>query len=112
MHDYLFEPIGLVGLADPLRPEVPAAIALARGAGVRVVMITGDAPLTARSIADQAGLPAGPVLSGSNLQALEPGHPAGPVGEGLAEVSVFARVLPQQKPFRQRSGLRSGWDRP
>ena len=97
LHDYLFEPIGLVGLADPLRPEVPAAIALARGAGVRVVMITGDAPLTARSIADQAGLPAGPVLSGSDLQALEAGHPAGPVGEGLAEVSVFARVLPQQK---------------
>lgn len=97
VHDYLFEPIGLVGLADPLRPEVPAAIALARGAGVRVVMITGDAPLTARSIADQAGLPAGPVLSGSDLQALEAGHPAQPMGAGLAEVSVFARVLPQQK---------------
>ena len=97
VHDYLFEPIGLIGLADPLRPEVPAAIALARGAGVRVVMITGDAPLTARSIADQAGLPAGPVLSGADLQALEAGHPAGPVGEGLAGVSVFARVLPQQK---------------
>jgi Ca2+-transporting ATPase len=97
VHDYLFEPIGLVGLADPLRPEVPAAIALARGAGVRVVMITGDAPLTARSIADQAVLPAGPVLSGSDLQALEAGHPAQPMGAGLAEVSVFARVLPQQK---------------
>jgi Ca2+-transporting ATPase len=97
VHDYLFEPIGLVGLADPLRPEVPAAIALARGAGVRVVMITGDAPLTARSIADQAGLPAGPVLSGSDLQALEAGRAAGPEGDGLAQVSVFARVLPQQK---------------
>jgi Ca2+-transporting ATPase len=97
VHDYLFEPIGLVGLADPLRPEVPAAIALAQGAGVRVVMITGDAPLTARSIADQAGLPAGPVLSGSDLQALEAGPTAGPVGEGLAQASVFARVLPQQK---------------
>ena len=97
VHDYLFEPIGLVGLADPLRPEVPAAIALARGAGVRVVMITGDAPLTARSIADQAGLPAGPVLSGSDLQALEVVPTAGPVGEGLAQASVFARVLPQQK---------------
>jgi Ca2+-transporting ATPase len=97
VHDYLFEPIGLVGLADPLRPDVPAAIALARGAGLRVVMITGDAPLTARSIADQAGLPAGPVLSGSDLQALEAGHPGVPMGAGLAEVSVFARVLPQQK---------------
>jgi Ca2+-transporting ATPase len=97
VHDYLFDPIGLVGLADPLRPEVPAAIALARGAGVRVVMITGDAPVTARSIAEQAGLPPGPVLSGSDLQALEAGAAAGPLGEGLAQVSVFARVLPQQK---------------
>mgnify|MGYP003334547680 CR=1 FL=1 len=72
VHDYLFEPIGLVGLADPLRPDVPAAIARAREAGMRVVMITGDAPETARAIADQAGLPADPL-------------------------SVFARVLPQQK---------------
>ena len=97
VHDYLFEPIGLVGLADPLRAEVPAAIAQARGAGVRVVMITGDAPLTARAIAEQAGLPAGPLLSGSDLQALEVGQPAMPVGVDLAQVSVFARVLPQQK---------------
>jgi Ca2+-transporting ATPase len=97
VHDFLFEPIGLVGLADPLRPEVPAAIALAQRAGLRVVMITGDAPLTARSIADQAGLPAGPVLSGSDLRALGAAHPAGPIAEGLARVSVFARVLPQQK---------------
>jgi|688.fasta_scaffold02018_38 Ca2+-transporting ATPase len=97
VHDYLFEPIGLVGLADPLRPEVPAAIALARGAGVRVVMITGDAPQTARAIADQAGLPQGPLLSGADLQALESGAGGGGRGDGLGEVSVFARVLPQQK---------------
>ncbi|MCS5693958.1 HAD-IC family P-type ATPase [Cyanobium sp. FGCU-6] len=92
VHDYLFEPIGLVGLADPLRSDVPAAIALARGAGIRVVMITGDAPQTARAIADQAGLPAGPVLSGAELQDMEPGR-----GNDLGHVSVFARVLPQQK---------------
>ena len=97
VHDYLFEPIGLVGLADPLRAEVPAAIALARGAGVRVVMITGDAPLTARSIAEQAGLPAGLVLSGSDLLAMEAGERPGQSAERLAQVSVFARVLPQQK---------------
>jgi Ca2+-transporting ATPase len=93
VHDYLFEPIGLVALADPLRPEVPAAIARARGAGVRVVMISGDAPLTARSIADQAGLPPGPVLCGADLQGLE----AGKRLAGLGQVTVFARVLPQQK---------------
>jgi Ca2+-transporting ATPase len=92
VHDYLFEPIGLVGLADPLRHDVPAAIALARGAGIRVVMITGDASQTARAIAEQAGLPAGPVLTGAELQALQT---AG--GTDLSRVSVFARVLPKQK---------------
>jgi len=92
VHDYPFEPIGLVGLADPLRQDVPAAIALARRAGIRVVMITGDAPQTARAIADQAGLPAGAVLSGAELRAADRGTAA-----ALSQASVFARVLPQQK---------------
>ena len=93
VHDYQFVPVGLIGLADPLRPEVPAAIARAAGAGVRVVMITGDGPETARSIADQAGLPPGPVLSGAELETLTPPQ----LAEQLGRVSVFARVLPQQK---------------
>lgn len=93
VHDYLFEPAGLIALADPLRAEVPAAIARARGAGVRVVMITGDAPQTARAIADQAGLPPGPVLGGADLEALGPAE----LASRVAQVSVFARVLPQQK---------------
>jgi Ca2+-transporting ATPase len=105
VHDYLFEPIGLVGLADPLRQNVPDAIALARGAGIRVVMLTGDAPQTARAIAEQAGLPSGPVLTGSDLQPLEAGGWQGALPKGggaapaedLSRVSVFARVLPQQK---------------
>lgn len=93
VHGYLFEPVGFLALADPLRPDVPAAIATARGAGVRVVMITGDSPVTARSIADQAGLPPGRVLSGPELDALTPQALAAAIGE----VSVFARVMPQQK---------------
>ena len=93
VHDYLFEPVGLIALADPLRAEVPAAIARAHGAGVRVVMITGDGPQTARAIADQAGLAPGPVLSGADLETFSPRELAGQV----AQVSVFARVLPQQK---------------
>ncbi|MDM7951609.1 MAG: HAD-IC family P-type ATPase [Cyanobium sp. CZS 25K] len=92
-HDYLFEPVGFVALADPLRADVPAAIATAQGAGVRVVMITGDSPVTARSIADQAGLPPGPVLSGHELSHLEPQA----LAASIAEMSVFARVMPQQK---------------
>jgi Ca2+-transporting ATPase len=93
VHGYLFEPVGFLALADPLRPEVPAAIATARGAGVRVVMITGDSPVTARSIADQAGLPPGPVLSGPELDALTPQE----LAVSIREVAVFARVMPQQK---------------
>ena len=55
-HDFDFEFLGLVGLEDPLRDSVPAAVAECSAAGIRVVMITGDHPTTARSIARQAGL--------------------------------------------------------
>jgi len=93
LHDFAFNPLGLIGLADPIRPEVPAAIATAHQAGVRVVMITGDGPTTARSVANQAGLPPGPVLTGSDLERLTPEE----LVERVKEVSVFARVMPQQK---------------
>ncbi len=93
LHDYPFEPVGLIALADPLRPEVPAAIARAAGAGVRVVMITGDGPQTARAIADQAGLPPGPVLGGADLEGLSLQQ----LAEQVSQVSVFARVRPEQK---------------
>ena len=55
-HAFQFRLLGLVGLADPIRPEVPAAIQECDTAGIRVVMITGDFAGTARSIARQAGL--------------------------------------------------------
>ena len=93
VHDYLFEPVGLIGLADPLRADVPAAVHRARLAGVRVVMITGDGPTTARSIADQAGLPPGAVLTGDQLAALSPAE----LAEAGRRVAVFARVRPEQK---------------
>ena len=92
-HDYVFQPLGLIGLADPLRAEVPGAIATARGAGVRIVMVTGDSPVTARSIADQAGLPPGPVVSGTQLEGLS----AQALAALCPQVCVFARVMPQQK---------------
>lgn len=93
VHDFPFKPLGLLGLADPLRSEVPAAIVEARQAGLRVVMITGDGPTTARSIADQAGLPPGPVLSGTDLESLSPAV----LAERVRQVDVFARVMPAQK---------------
>ncbi|MEJ5210340.1 MAG: HAD-IC family P-type ATPase, partial [Burkholderiales bacterium] len=63
-HDFDLRFLGLLGLEDPLRPEIPAAVAECQRAGIRVVMITGDYPATARAIARQAGLPAEEVLSG------------------------------------------------
>jgi Ca2+-transporting ATPase len=100
-HAFLFEPLGFIGLADPLRSDVAEAIAIAQQAGVRVVMITGDGPVTARAIADQAGLPPGPVLCGDDLVSRS-GDSGSSAKEGgllrlVKEVSVFARVLPQQK---------------
>ena len=93
LHAFLFHPLGLIGLADPIRPEVPAAIASAQGAGVRVLMITGDGPTTARSVADQAGLPPGPLLTGADLDRLTPAA----LAEAVRAVPVFARVMPRQK---------------
>ena len=92
-HDFEFRFIGLIGLADPLRPEVPAAVAECRAAGVRVVMITGDHPRTAGAIAAQAGIDGGRVLTGPDLAAMDEGTFA----DAVAGCCVFARVSPQQK---------------
>ncbi len=94
--DYTF--LGLIALEDPLRADVPAAIAQCRQAGIRVVMITGDHPATARSIAAQAGL-VGPleqplrVVSGAELAAMD----AAALALRLADTSIFCRVQPAQK---------------
>ncbi|WP_353205160.1 cation-translocating P-type ATPase [Sphingomonas sp.] len=84
---------GLVGLADPLRASVPGAVAECRSAGIRVVMITGDYAATARSIATQAGIAAGDVLTGTDLAALDDTA----LAERLKSVTVFARIMPEQK---------------
>ena len=70
-HDFDFEFIGLIGLADPLRPEVPAAVAECLTAGIRVVMITGDHPRTARAIAASAGIDSREVITGTELESME-----------------------------------------
>jgi Ca2+-transporting ATPase len=86
-------PVGLWGMSDPPRPGVPEAIAAAGEAGVRTVMITGDAPRTAASIARQVGLPDAPILTGAELSTLpEPERDA-----RIREAHVFARVEPLHK---------------
>ena len=89
--------LGLVGLEDPPRPEVPAAIARCREAGIRVLMVTGDAPRTAVAIAREVGLVAGEtprVITGDRLQRLSPTQLQ--LALDVPEL-VFARVSPEQK---------------
>ena len=92
-HDFAFEWLGLIGLTDPLRPEIPQAMAECQSAGIRVIMITGDYPATAQVIAQQAGLPPGQTLTGDALDQLsdEALHAL------LPQVSVCARISPHQK---------------
>jgi Ca2+-transporting ATPase len=88
--------LSLLGLAlfwDPPRTEVPDAVHIALDAGIRVVMITGDHPATALSIAHQIGIPGVRVLTGEDLA----GYLPEALKEALAEVNVFARVRPEQK---------------
>jgi Ca2+-transporting ATPase len=92
-HDYDYVLTGLVGLADPIRASVPGAVSECRSAGLRVVMITGDYAATARSIAAQAGIAEGDVLTGDELPALDDAT----LAERLKTVTVFARIMPEQK---------------
>lgn len=85
---------GLVGLADPVREDVPPAIRECYSAGIRVVMITGDYPVTAQAIARQIGLPAeGGVLTGPELDQMSDAE----LQRRVESVSLYARVVPQQK---------------
>jgi Ca2+-transporting ATPase len=85
--------LGLMGLADPLRAEVPAAVDQCHTAGIRVIMITGDYPATAANIASRAGLPDCGVLDGGALDRLDDAA----LRERLARVTVCARISPLQK---------------
>jgi Ca2+-transporting ATPase len=91
--DFAFEFLGLVGLADPLRPSASAAVAECRSAGVKVVMITGDYPATARAIARQAGLDAEDLVTGDELEAMGDEE----LARRLRAATVFARIMPEQK---------------
>jgi Ca2+-transporting ATPase len=90
---FAFEFMGLVGLADPLRPGVRDAVASCRSAGIRVVMITGDYPATAKAIAHEAGLDVAHVVTGEDLRALS----AADLSRTVKTATVFARIMPDQK---------------
>jgi Ca2+-transporting ATPase len=92
--DYKYQLLGLIGLADPPRETVPAAVKECYHAGIRIIMITGDYPGTALAIAKQIGLKnpeeiiTGPELSKMSEQEL---------AQRIDKVTVFARVVPEQK---------------
>jgi len=93
-HDFAFRLVGLLALSDPVRPGVPEAIAECRKAGIRVLMITGDYPGTAQSIAREIGLPnPEDVVTGPELERMDDATLAARV----REAGLFARMVPEQK---------------
>lgn len=87
--------IGMAAMTDPLRPETRAAVAAAKEAGIRPVMITGDHPDTAASIARKAGIcgPGGKTVTGPQLDAMGEKE----LDRELEDITVFARVSPEHK---------------
>jgi len=87
--------VGLVGMMDPARPEVKAAIEKARRAGIRTAMVTGDYADTARAIAVEIGLlrPGGQVITGAELETMSDEQ----LVPRIDHTDVFARVSPEHK---------------
>jgi P-type Ca2+ transporter type 2C len=93
-HDFPFEFIGLVGLSDPVRPTVAAAIQECYSAGIRVVMITGDYPETAQTIARQVGLmQMGAIVTGAELDGMSDAE----LEQRIQSTNIFARAVPEHK---------------
>jgi len=85
--------LGLIGLADPLRSTVPAAVRECRSAGIRVVMVTGDYPATASAIGAQAGFDARGVITGAELESMSDAA----LALQAQDTTIFARIMPEQK---------------
>ncbi len=93
-HDFNFVFAGFVGLSDPLREGVASSIAVCQSAGIRVIMITGDYPETAKNIARKIGLvPYDTVITGQQLSEVDDEQ----FLKVIDNVSVFARITPEQK---------------
>lgn len=93
-HDFDFEFLGLIGLSDPIRENVPFAVAECYKAGIRVVMITGDYPVTATNIGREIGIQNPELfITGSELEQLSEDE----LCKRIGNVNIFARVVPEQK---------------
>ena len=85
--------IGVVGIADPPRPEVPEAISAAKNAGIRIMMITGDSQKTAKAIGSKVGLNATQHLMGKDIDTKEDGE----LSKILQSEVIFSRTTPEHK---------------
>lgn len=93
-HDFDFEFVGLVGLSDPVRKNVPDAVKECYRAGIRVIMITGDYPVTAKNIGKSIGIKKPELcITGSELKVMQEDE----LCERIKDVNIFARVIPEQK---------------
>ncbi|MGE0637095.1 MAG: cation-translocating P-type ATPase [Bacteroidia bacterium] len=89
-----FNYLGLIGFEDPIRPEVPQAIKECKEAGIKVIMITGDFPATAKCISVQAGMDERyELINGDELKNMSDED----LRKRISKVNVFARVVPEQK---------------
>lgn len=92
--DYPYQFVGLAGFKDPVREGVPEAMHQCREAGIKIIMITGDYPVTAVAVAREAGIDtAGGILTGSQVAALSDSD----LAMALQSVRVLARMVPEQK---------------
>jgi Ca2+-transporting ATPase len=85
--------LGFTGIADPPRPEVETAIKKAKTAGIDVIMMTGDSPLTAMAVARELGFPSDRSIGGMELEDFD--EPS--LREALQDTKIFARVNPTHK---------------
>jgi len=93
-HDFTFDFIGLIGLSDPIRKNVKQSVMECHKAGIRVIMITGDYPVTAKHIALEIGLGnPGNCITGDELQVMTETE----LCKRIKDTNVFARVVPEQK---------------
>lgn len=93
-HDFIFQFLGLIGLEDPVRPGVAQSVNECYGAGIRIIMITGDYPNTAINIAQEIGLRnPDQIISGTALDKMTDIE----LQQKIKSISIFARVVPEQK---------------
>jgi P-type Ca2+ transporter type 2C len=93
-HDFDLEFVGLIGLSDPIRKNVPDAVKECYNAGIRVIMITGDYPVTATNIGKDIGIKNPElVITGTELKEMSEDA----LCERIKSVNIFARVVPEQK---------------